>query len=271
MAKLLFLGSGSAFTVGADNFQSNMLLISDGGQKLLIDCGSDIRFSLHSVQLSYLDVTDIYVSHLHADHVGGLEYVGMNTMFDPRCKKPNLYLSKELAGDLWERTLAGGMKMIEGDIADLESFFCVHKIELNGYFSWQKIKLYPIKLVHINTGYSILPSYGLFFAVDGVKVLITTDTQLRLDILGNLYQEADIIFQDCETSVDSSPVHAHYQQLRELPKVIKNKMWLYGYQPGELPDARKDGFSGFVKRGQIFDFSSLSSEQLNWKESDRPL
>ncbi len=29
--QLIFLGSGSAFTVGTDNFQSNMLLISDQG------------------------------------------------------------------------------------------------------------------------------------------------------------------------------------------------------------------------------------------------
>lgn len=27
MTKLLFLGSGSAFTVGADNFQANLLLM----------------------------------------------------------------------------------------------------------------------------------------------------------------------------------------------------------------------------------------------------
>jgi hypothetical protein len=29
-------------------------------------------------------------------------------------------------------------------------------------------------------------------------------------------------------------------------------MWLYGYQPDELPDALKDGFLGFIQRGQTF-------------------
>jgi len=37
-----------------DNFQSNMLLVSEQGNKLLIDCGSDIRFSLHAVGFSIL-------------------------------------------------------------------------------------------------------------------------------------------------------------------------------------------------------------------------
>jgi len=47
-------------------------------------------------------------------HVGGLEYVGFSTKFDPKWK-PNLYLSKELAGQLWNNTLSGGMRSIEGD------------------------------------------------------------------------------------------------------------------------------------------------------------
>ena len=45
--KLVFLGSGSAFTVGHDNYQSNMLMVSKSGKCLLLDCGTDIRFSLN--------------------------------------------------------------------------------------------------------------------------------------------------------------------------------------------------------------------------------
>ena len=42
--KLTFLGSGSAFTIEDDNFQSNLLLEDLAtGKKLLIDCGSNIR------------------------------------------------------------------------------------------------------------------------------------------------------------------------------------------------------------------------------------
>ena len=31
-------------------------------------------------------------------------------------------------------------------------------------------------------------------------------------------------------------------------------MWLCGYQPGQKPDAKADGFLGFVQRGQRFNF-----------------
>ncbi len=68
--KLTFLGSGSAFTM--NNRQSNMIL-EDDGKILLIDCGTDIRHSLHQQDLSYKDIDAVYISHLHADHIGGME------------------------------------------------------------------------------------------------------------------------------------------------------------------------------------------------------
>lgn len=256
--KLIFLGSGSAFTVGADNFQSNMLLVSDRDRKLLLDCGTDIRFSLHAAGFSHLDITDIYISHLHSDHAGGLEYIGFSTKFDPRCEKPNLYLSKEMAGELWNRTLSGGMRSIEGEIAEIDTFFKVCKVPKAGSFTWEDIEFHLVKVIHVNNGYFVMPSYGLFFEIRGCKVFFTTDTQLSLEVLGEYYDRADLIFQDCETSQFPSKIHAHYDRLAELPDRWKQKMWLYHYQPGTLQDARSDGFLGYVKRGQVFDFANLN-------------
>lgn len=259
--KLIFLGSGSAFTIGDNNFQSNMFLVSDQGAKLLIDCGTDIRFSLDACGFSYRDVTDIYISHLHADHVGGLEYVGLSRKFDPLCQKPKLYLSYELAGQLWNNTLSGGMTSLEGEIADLDTYFEVHKVKRGQSFTWEKLQFHLINVVHVNNGYYLMPCYGLFFEVTGTKIFITTDTQAQFDRLTPIYQQADLIFQDCETAMFPSEVHAHYQQLLTLPKSIRSKMWLYHYQPGTLPDAEKDGFRGWIERGQEFELSSTCCSQ----------
>lgn len=257
--KLIFLGSGSAFTIGADNFQSNMVLVNDQGSKLLIDCGSDIRWSLHASGFSHLDITDIYISHLHADHTGGLEYVGFSTKFDPRCSKPRLYVSKDIASDLWDRTLSGSMRSIEGEFADLETYFEVQKIRRNSFFIWKGLQLHTVPTIHVRDGFSTVSSYGLFFEVKGTKVFITTDTQFCPGEIGDFYNMSDVILQDCETSPFKSGVHAHYDELLTLSEKIRNKMWLYHYQPGKLPDAQKDGFQGFVKRGQVFDFLDLNS------------
>jgi ribonuclease BN (tRNA processing enzyme) len=252
--KLIFLGSGSAFTVGADNFQSNMLIISENGQKLLIDCGSDIRFSLHAIGMSYVQITDIYISHLHSDHIGGLEYIGLCSKFDPHCKKPNLYASKDITIDIWDRAISGGMRFVDGDIFDLNDYFEVYPIKKNGYFIWENIKFHLVQVIHVDSGYLPMPAYGLFFKLNDRQILVTTDCQLCLNELQEYYEHADIIFHDCETSKFPTPVHARYEQLINLPAEIKHKMWLYGYNPGKLPDASIGGFRGFVKRGQIFEF-----------------
>lgn len=231
-----------------------MLLMDESGRKLLIDCGSDIRLSLHDRGYSYQDITDIYISHLHADHVGGMEFVGLTTFFDPRCPKPNLYLSKDVAAELWDRCLAGGMQSIGNELAALDTFFNIHKVCRNGYFVWNDIQFFLVRVVHIHNGYSLMPSYGIFFTLGGQKIFITTDTQIALETTREYYENADIIFHDCETARSPSSVHAHYQELVNLPESWKNKMWLYGYQPGALPDAKAAGFLGFVQCGQVFEF-----------------
>lgn len=252
--KLLFLGSGSAFTLGGNNYHSNVLLIAENQEKFLIDCGSDIRFSLYEQGLSYKNITDIYISHLHSDHVGGLEYMGINRYFDSTCFPPNLYLSKDLARRIWQETLCGGMSSIEGDLLGLDDYFKVKEIAYQGEFSWQDIQFNLIPVKHIDNSYHWMPTYGLFFTINQTNILFTSDTQFFLPALKDYYEKADLIFHDCEISPYPTSVHAHYNQLKTLPLEIKQKMWLYGYQSQILPDAIADEFLGFVQKGQWFEF-----------------
>ncbi|WP_232220743.1 MBL fold metallo-hydrolase [Legionella tunisiensis] len=120
--KITFLGSGSAFTVGKDNYQSNLLL-QKANDTLLIDAGGDLRFSLNEQHLTYADIKSVYISHLHADHIGGLEWLAINTFFDLNYKtKPNLYCSENIIKDLWEHSLSGGLRTLQTEKATLETF-----------------------------------------------------------------------------------------------------------------------------------------------------
>ena len=107
--KLTFLGSGDAFVLTENNFQSNVLIEAPNGSRLLIDCGSDIRNSLHALGYTYSNISAVYISHLHADHVGGLEWLGFSTFFDSRAKTPELFLHESLVDKLWDNCLSGGM------------------------------------------------------------------------------------------------------------------------------------------------------------------
>jgi ribonuclease BN (tRNA processing enzyme) len=255
--RILFLGSGSAHTVAADNFQSNMLLCAGNGRRLLIDCGSDIRWSLARQGLSHRDVTDIYVSHLHADHIGGLEYVGFKTRFDPACHRPRLYLDASLVGPLWDHSLRGGMGVITEGETRLEDFFEVVAVRAHEPFEWQGARLEAVPMAHVVAPQATMHSNGLVVDVGGRRVLLTTDTRFDPEHLAPYYARADLIFQDCETSAYVTGIHAHYSELSTLPAGVRAKMWLYDYPPGPLPDATANGFLGFVRPGQSFELTGL--------------
>jgi len=252
--KMTFLGTGSAFTVGDGNFHSNVLLAKNN-DTLLLDAGADLRFSLAEQGLGYKDICNVYISHLHGDHIGGLEGLALTSFFDEQYKrKPHLYISDQLLDSLWENCLSGGLHTLPNQLSTLETFFEVHAVNDEGTFIWQDIVFKLIQSVHVYSDFKLMPCYGLMFTIGSTRILYTADTQYVPHQLHELYQEADIIFQDCETAAIKSGVHAHYSELVQSPPEFKKKMWLYHYNSGVLPDAIADGFLGFVRKGQSFDF-----------------
>lgn len=266
--KIKFLGSGSAFNT--DNFQSN-ILIEKNGKRLLVDCGADLKMSLawdiqevnqkqmilNRTGISSKDIDAIYISHLHSDHANGMEYCAFTSYpwGGHKHREPiKLFGEGNLLDDLWNMTLRGGLKSIQGKRVTLTDYFEVHPIQRNGHFIWQDTKFNIVQVCHVVDEYSIVNSYGLMFKGDtGKNVFITTDTQFCPYQMITFYAQADIIFHDAETTPFKSGVHSHYTDLNTLHKETKAKMHLYHYQDGEKPDCIKDGFRGWVKQGQILD------------------
>ncbi|KTD66307.1 MBL fold metallo-hydrolase [Legionella spiritensis] len=251
--KLLFLGSASGLSESVGNFQSNMVLMADSGKKLLIDCGTDIRFSLSAAKLCPDDIDAIYISHLHADHAGGLEWLGFNRKFKSQKSKPSLIIHHTLADPLWQHCLSGGMDTLKNEKATLASFFDVHALADGQEFAWEGAVLELVQTIHAFSDGHLIPSYGLLIRIKERQYFITADTQFNEHLLMPYYVESQLIFHDCETSDVPSGVHAHYEQLKSLSPAIKAKMWLYHYSDDKLPDAGKHGFCGFVKPRQLID------------------
>lgn len=265
--KLTFVGVGSAFAL--DNFQSN-LLVESQGRRLMIDCGGDARFALHRLGLRASDIDALYVSHLHSDHIGGIEWLGFSRYFS-NGPRPDLFINGRLADMLWNQSLRGGMASVQERKVSLDDFFAtVHRLPPNGAFPFGSVHCHLFSTVHYFDCYELVPSYGLLLDVypeEAVvetflqartpprrKVMVTTDTQYSPSQMLDFYRSADVIFQDCETSAWKSGVHAHFDELCGLPDAIRQKMWLYHYADGPLPDAAAAGFAGFVVQGQTFEF-----------------
>lgn len=251
--ELQFLGSGSAFSKITENFQSNMVVKSDSGHYLLIDCGSDARHSLAALGLGQEDIESVYISHLHADHAGGLEWLAFTSRFSSNPRRPKLYIHPRLLNRLWDKVLCGGLQSLEGDRpAALADYYEVMPIAEDESFTWNEIYFQMIKTKHVCNGKRLAHSYGLFMTTKHSKVFITTDTQFTPKEHESYFEQADLIFHDCDTGQHKSPVHAHFDELATLPKAIKAKMWLYHYPTDVGFNPIEQGFLGFVRKGQMF-------------------
>jgi ribonuclease BN (tRNA processing enzyme) len=253
---ITFLGTGAAFTL--DNYHSNMV-IEEEGKRLLIDAGGDIRFSLKHSGLSYKDIDCIYLTHLHNDHIGGMEFLAFSSYFDPTCPQIKLFCHKWLGDDLWYFSLKGGLASIQGKILNLEDYFDVNGLGNGENFIWQNITFEIVQGIHVFNGYWVVPTFGVLFhsPASGKIIYHTSDTQFDLEHLSQYYEKADLIIHDCETGPFKTDIHSHYDDLKTLAPEIKIKIYLWHYQDNVFQDfdtwqqkALNDGFKGFLKRGE---------------------
>jgi len=256
-----FLGSGSAFVLGEENFHSNIIIskVSDcRTRRFLFDAGTTIAESLNYSKLEVTDLDAVFISHLHADHAGGVEYLAFKTYFGtfPFGKnKLTLVSHDHVLEEGWKNTWSGGLKSLSDHSATLQTYFNVNAMSNEDVFDFYGAKIHIFRTKHVSDFNYDLPSYGIMVKDNDQTIMITGDCKFY-SILMNRYEEADVIFQDCEVADYPNPVHAQYHQLKTLPAEIKAKMWLYHYttKGGQitLPDAVSDGFKGFVKRGDEF-------------------
>lgn len=297
--KITVLGCGHAFSKLNYNQSFMLTETTDSGKtrNMVIDFGAKIPIALDKLNISIHDIDDVYISHAHGDHTGGLEELLLSrydwkTYPRPRnwreyksCVPICLIAEQGFMEELWDHTLSGGLKTMEGFIASLDTFAKPLPIDIEKSFKWQGWTCQIVQQIHIMSGAKIQSSYGMNISRKGYpSIYFTTDSQhcspRQIEIF---YRNADIIFQDCELiGVDMvkrhsdfySGVHANYAQLAGFPSAnsvvlsddIKAKMYLSHYQDilnekkdykGQFCDweleAKKDGFAGFVHVGDVFE------------------
>lgn len=251
--KITFLGSGSAFVFSEENFQSSVL-IEKNGKKLLIDAGTMIPEMLKHYNIDPTEIDAIYLTHNHADHNGGLEYLAFKTFFSTfpfGQKKIRLIGSPQVLLECWEHSLKAGLRLINGKEMTLADYF---EVDTNTIFCFEDTKFISVRTKHVLTDEDSMPSYGLFFTENEQNIFFSGDMQFdNSETILEIMHNSDIIFHDCEIANYPGSVHAQLHQLQTLPAEIKSKKWLYHYtvpQSG-LPDV--SDFKGFVTRGQSFE------------------
>lgn len=136
------------FYVIASSSKGNVSYLESGNKKILIDVGVSylkIRQGLKKINVSAKDITDVFITHEHSDHVRGLNILMKYT-------NPNLHMSlgtKEALG-------------LKTDVNIIEAF--------------QEIKFEKLTITPLPLSHDANEPLGFLFANELSKIAFITDT-----------------------------------------------------------------------------------------------
>lgn len=224
--QILPLGVGDAFTA---KYYSVATAVQAEGQWLLIDCPHPIRKMMAEacatagVSLDVPDLSGLILTHLHGDHVSGLEGLAFFNHFV--CRRPlSLLAHPEVAGPLWSGHLAASMTCLIGahdhepmppkGFADYFEHTPLHE-ETAAHFG-------PFFIECRRTIHHI-PTFAVRITAGGRCLGLSADTAFDPGLIEWL-SKADLIVH--ETNYGA---HTPYEKLAALPETVRSKMRLHHY------------------------------------------
>ncbi len=247
--KVTVLGAGGAFaTIEQGN---SAFLVETEDRKILIDCGMTVPYVLRDeMGIPLQSITDIIITHAHADHIGGLEQLLYSNKYMGQNPKPNIYMTKDVAAEVTGALAPGLSYSTEGRLW-VEDFFD----EWHAPAPDRGIRVGDIPLTFYAVDHAgEMPAAG--FRLGPLVVSGDTNTPLNVDseLITHIFHEAEFGFK--------SGVHCPIDVLRdELPQDTRRKMWLYHY-PASLRSLEAatgvavKGFAGLLKKGDVFNLEA---------------
>ncbi len=234
--RLLPLGIGNAFS--AVSYSTCLALQADGGW-LLIDCPHPIRKMMREaaatagVDLDAAAVQAVVLTHLHADHVSGVEGLAFYSRY-LLDRKLRLVAHPSVSEHLWSGHLAAGMSRAKPapGLPDIEYRFEDY-FDLVDVPEQQAVSSGPFAISVYPATHS-LPTTAIFVEAAGRKFGYSADTAYDPRLIEWL-SRADLIVHEANSGFPHTP----YQRLAELPDALRKKMLAVHYPDGFDPPGRE--------------------------------
>lgn len=208
-------------------FRSSVLITTDLGKKILVDCGPDFRMQMLNNQEDHVDA--VLLTHEHNDHVIGLD--DLRPLIFRNKKDMPLYCNKRVGAEVKSRF---PYAFADEKYLGAPSFE-LHEIE--GKFNVFDTQINPIDVIHSKISILGFKFKNLAYITDASFISETEKEKLK-----NL----DVLILNCIRKEEPHPAHFILPQVLELFRELQpQKMYLthisqqFGLHEGteaELPE-----------------------------------
>ena len=228
--QLAMLGVGNGFSPGI--YDNNAVIRHRDGLSL-IDCGTTAWVSMDQMKLSREDVREIFLTHLHFDHSGGVESAALYSQY-MWGRRYRLIVPKPIKARLWDHVLKGTIENSKDRLTTLEDYFDVVSPEEGEVFDFCGTRARWIQTRHVDEKFSC----GILM---GARFFYTSDMRCNRELLEQLHSDGvELIFHDCQLT-GKVVTHGDFKELCSYPDALRRKLYLMHHglsEASDLPDSK---------------------------------